>query len=453
MTSESRDKNSMDTTAFDVFISYSSKDKQIADAVKHGLHSAGIRCWMAPDDIQPGRDWASDVTDAIEACPVMALIWTKASMSSAEVPKELGLAMSSGTIVIPFRLEDIQPEGSFKYHLTGRHWLDVYDKSLCEAVRQLTELVRINIPALSQKAKPFIEEERVNFTAERQHEYFETVKAEEDTNEPINTPKDQALMESNTAEPLMIAEEDNSLDNHPLTFEQNPKNALYDFEESQHSVVDINSRTGANPFHLLATALRSLSFNKLATIDAMTGEKVEWQLFSDAPDLQSIEKAIPSILGSVPLRLDGLLAICVEGKVNNAWHGIAITDAGINFTIGIHPRWEETSIGQSLRGKPMQIAWIDISSLSINSNLVFLNDQYPLCTLWEVDKIDASIQKLLTNKTPDELSFCRSIAELCDEIGLDPVKDKDMLESLKLEQSIWVQIIECCLNFASKRKK
>jgi hypothetical protein len=135
----------MNATAFDVFISYSSKNKQIADAVKHGLHSAGIRCWMAPDDIQPGGDWAAEVADAIEACSVMVLIWTSASMSSVEVPKELGLAMSSGSIVIPFRLEKIEPHGSFKYHLAGRHWLDAYDTDLDESIKQLTELVRTNI--------------------------------------------------------------------------------------------------------------------------------------------------------------------------------------------------------------------------------------------------------------------------------------------------------------------
>ena len=101
----------------------------------------------------------------------------------------------------------------------------------------------------------------------------------------------------------------------------------------------------------------------------------------------------------------------------------------------------------------MQIAWSDISSLAINGNLVFLNDQFPLCTLWEVYKIDASIQSFLTNKTPDELSFSQSIAELCEEIEPDPAKDKEMIESLRLEQSIWVQIVECCLNYASKRKE
>lgn len=143
-----RIKNVMDDTAFDVFISYSSKNKQIADAVKHGLHSASIRCWMAPDDIQPGGDWAAEVADAIEACSVMVLIWTSASMRSVEVPKELGLAMSSGSIVIPFRLENIEPYGSFKYHLAGRHWLDAYDTDLEESIKQLTELVRTNVDKL-----------------------------------------------------------------------------------------------------------------------------------------------------------------------------------------------------------------------------------------------------------------------------------------------------------------
>jgi hypothetical protein len=56
--------------------------------------------------------------------------------------------MSSGSIVIPFRLENIEPHGSFKYHLTGRHWLDAYDKDLEEAVIQLTGLIKTNIDGL-----------------------------------------------------------------------------------------------------------------------------------------------------------------------------------------------------------------------------------------------------------------------------------------------------------------
>ena len=37
--------------AYDVFISYSSKDKHVADAVCVALEQHGIRCWLAPRDI------------------------------------------------------------------------------------------------------------------------------------------------------------------------------------------------------------------------------------------------------------------------------------------------------------------------------------------------------------------------------------------------------------------
>src|SRR5713101_8280389 len=47
--------------AHDVFISYSSKDKPVADAVCAGLEGRGIRCWAAPRDILPGSDWGAAI--------------------------------------------------------------------------------------------------------------------------------------------------------------------------------------------------------------------------------------------------------------------------------------------------------------------------------------------------------------------------------------------------------
>jgi hypothetical protein len=41
----------------DVFISYSSLDKAVADAACAALEAYGIRCWIAPRDIVPGKEW------------------------------------------------------------------------------------------------------------------------------------------------------------------------------------------------------------------------------------------------------------------------------------------------------------------------------------------------------------------------------------------------------------
>ncbi len=40
----------------DIFISYSSKDRVIADAIVSNFENNGIRCWYPPRDIDPGVD-------------------------------------------------------------------------------------------------------------------------------------------------------------------------------------------------------------------------------------------------------------------------------------------------------------------------------------------------------------------------------------------------------------
>ena len=62
--------------AHQVFISYSSKDKPVADAVCAGLEARGIRCWIAPRDIVPGLEWRAAPVDGISGEKVMVLIFS-----------------------------------------------------------------------------------------------------------------------------------------------------------------------------------------------------------------------------------------------------------------------------------------------------------------------------------------------------------------------------------------
>ena len=45
------------------FISYSSVNKNIADAIVADLEQHGIRCWYAPRDIRPGSPWMGSIVD------------------------------------------------------------------------------------------------------------------------------------------------------------------------------------------------------------------------------------------------------------------------------------------------------------------------------------------------------------------------------------------------------
>ena len=108
----------------DVFISYSSKDKPIADGVCANLESAGIRCWIAPRDITPGEDWPTAITRAISQSRVMVLVFSASSNSSEDVGREIILAANSRLVIIPFKIENVEPEPGKQYYLARTHWLD-----------------------------------------------------------------------------------------------------------------------------------------------------------------------------------------------------------------------------------------------------------------------------------------------------------------------------------------
>jgi hypothetical protein len=128
--------------SFDVFISHSSKDSRTASAIKQALQNEGIRCWKAPDDILPGESWPAAITRAVSVCKVMVLVWSSNSIQSAEVSKELTLAMSRGLMVIPYKIENIAPNGEWEYHLANSHWLDVCGDQELLAISKLSERLR-----------------------------------------------------------------------------------------------------------------------------------------------------------------------------------------------------------------------------------------------------------------------------------------------------------------------
>ena len=72
-----------------VFISYSTKDRERAYAVRSLLESAGIRCWMAPRDIPSSSNYAYVIERAISDCAVFLFLVSHDSVRSVWVQKEV----------------------------------------------------------------------------------------------------------------------------------------------------------------------------------------------------------------------------------------------------------------------------------------------------------------------------------------------------------------------------
>jgi hypothetical protein len=125
--------------AHDVFISHSSKDKSIADAVCAVLEREGIRCWIAPRDIRPGTDWGHSVIQGIKASRAMVLVLSRAANTSPPVLREVERAVHLGLPVLPIRIEDVLPEGALEFHLGTVHWLDAVTPPLEAHLTRLAE--------------------------------------------------------------------------------------------------------------------------------------------------------------------------------------------------------------------------------------------------------------------------------------------------------------------------
>ncbi len=110
--------------AHDVFISHSSKDKLVSDAVCSNLEHAGIRCWMAPRDIRPGDSWGSSIIKGIEDSRVMVIIFSEHANASQQVMREVERAVQKNVVVVPFRIDDVKPTADMEYFLSATHWLD-----------------------------------------------------------------------------------------------------------------------------------------------------------------------------------------------------------------------------------------------------------------------------------------------------------------------------------------
>jgi len=140
--------------AYDVFISHSSIDKQVAEALCSALEDAGVRCWIAPRDILPGLDYGQAIIEAIELCPLMILILSSHSNASPQVLREVERAVSKRVSIVPFRIEDIPLSKSFEYFISSSHWLDAASPPLEPHYARLVETVRRLLEARDRGAQP-----------------------------------------------------------------------------------------------------------------------------------------------------------------------------------------------------------------------------------------------------------------------------------------------------------
>lgn len=129
-------------TEFDVFISYSSKDKTTADAACAALENAGVRCWIAPRDISPGEEYGGALAAALDGCKVMVLIFSASANTSPQIRREVERVVSRGMPVVPLRIENVVPTKAMSYFVGSVHWLDALTPPMEHHLHELARAVK-----------------------------------------------------------------------------------------------------------------------------------------------------------------------------------------------------------------------------------------------------------------------------------------------------------------------
>jgi hypothetical protein len=124
------------------FISHSSADKTVAEEVRRFLEENGIPCWIAPRDVTPGKNYGAAILDAIDECSIFVLLLTRDSNKSGQVVREVERAASSNSIIIPFRVQDVQPSRDLEFYVSATHWLDAVSKPFDKHLHELLGAIR-----------------------------------------------------------------------------------------------------------------------------------------------------------------------------------------------------------------------------------------------------------------------------------------------------------------------
>jgi hypothetical protein len=124
-----------------VFISYSAKDIDVANAVCKALEAEDVICWIAPRDILPGEEYADAIIEALNNCQLFLVILSEESNSSPQVRREVERAVSKNLSILTFRIDNAILSKAMEYYLSNRHWLDASKTAFSNQLQSLQSAV------------------------------------------------------------------------------------------------------------------------------------------------------------------------------------------------------------------------------------------------------------------------------------------------------------------------
>lgn len=109
---------------YNVFISYSRKDKSFIDKFCKSLTDCGITYWLDKRGIENGNDFKTTIVKAIESSSVFLFFSSKNSNNSIWTAKEIGIAVARSKPIIPIKLDSSPYNEAVEFDLVNLDFVD-----------------------------------------------------------------------------------------------------------------------------------------------------------------------------------------------------------------------------------------------------------------------------------------------------------------------------------------
>ena len=134
-----------------VFISYSTKNTEHANALRKALNDRGIGTWMAPGNIPVGSTYAGEITRALKGADGLVLLLTDDAQNSIWVDKEVERALNYGKPIFPVALEFIKLNDNFELYIGNQQIVPVrqlseQNEAFFKILRQIESVVNTGTP-------------------------------------------------------------------------------------------------------------------------------------------------------------------------------------------------------------------------------------------------------------------------------------------------------------------
>ena len=153
---KSRSENTKESNAMGyAFISYSSKNQQMAESFKTLFNQNNIATWMAPGDIPFGSTYTSTINSAIREASCFVLLLSESAQGSQWVLRETERAVSTGKTIFTVLLDDVPMNDDFEFMLSTSQAvairkIDTND----ENIQRLLKTVKVYTNGIENEAHP-----------------------------------------------------------------------------------------------------------------------------------------------------------------------------------------------------------------------------------------------------------------------------------------------------------